>query len=270
MLLATSAWAGDQVFHLTAHGNSSTGVNRLAGVAIGHCKQCHPVRQSPAPMSPVLFTTNDNALCFTCHQATGVAQVYLGQTSYAGSLHATSSAVRWPGPTPPARPAGDAGFCLNCHTPHGARDGQGLVPSLVSFREEALCLSCHDASGPATTNIAAELAKSGAHPTVPTSAVHLAAEGSVSTAFGTGKRHAECTDCHNPHVANASSPLAGTSRLHLLLGALLFRYLLSQFRRHRLHLGNLALNFDMRGVKLFIGHDGRVIDNCGHFNDPLG
>ena len=218
MLLTTSAWAGDQVFHLTAHGNSSTGVNRLASVAIGHCKQCHPVRQTPAPMSPVLFTTNDNALCFTCHQATGVAQVYAGQAPYAASLHATSSAMRWPGPMPPARPAGDAGFCLNCHTPHGARDGQGLVPSLVSFREEALCLSCHDASGPATTNIAAELAKPGAHPTVPTSAVHLAAEGSASTAFGTGKRHAECTDCHNPHVANAASPLAGTSRIQVSNG----------------------------------------------------
>lgn len=218
LVLSANAWAGDQVFHLTAHGNTSTGVNRLVSVATGHCKQCHPVRQSPQLMSPVLFTTNDNALCFTCHASAGVAGVYTGQTPYAASLHATSSAMRWPGPTPVARPAGDEGKCLNCHTPHGARDGQGLVPNLEHFREEALCLSCHDASGPAAANISAELAKSSAHPTVITSAVHLTAEGSASTAFGVGKRHAECTDCHNPHAATAASPLAGTSRIQVTNG----------------------------------------------------
>lgn len=218
VVLAAPALAGDQVFHLTAHGNSSTGVNRLGSVPTGHCMQCHPTRQSPALSSPVLFSTNDNALCFACHAAAGVASVYAGQTAYAASIHATSAAMRWPGPTPLARPAGDAGKCLNCHTPHGARDGQGLVPNLEYFREEALCLSCHDASGPAATNIAAELSKPGAHPTVPTVGVHVTAEGSSSAAFGVGKRHAECTDCHNPHAVTGASRLAGTSRVQVSNG----------------------------------------------------
>lgn len=218
VILAAPAVAGDQVFHLTAHGNTSTGVNRLTSVATGHCMQCHPTRQDPQLASPVLFGANDNTLCFTCHTAPGLAAVYAGQTAYAASSHATSSAMRWPGPTPLARPAGDQGKCLNCHTPHGARDGQGLVPNLEYFREEALCLSCHDASGPAGTNIAAELAKPAAHPTVPTVGVHLASEGSASAAFGVGKRHAECTDCHNPHGVTAGNRLSGTSRIQVSNG----------------------------------------------------
>ena len=217
-LLALPALAGDQVFQLTAHGNPTTGVNRLASLPRGHCKQCHLTRQLPPPMSPVLFTTNDNGLCFTCHVGAGVASVYTGQTAYGASVHATSLTMRWPGPTPPARPAGDQGKCLNCHTAHGARDGQGLVPNLEYVREEALCLACHDASGPAATNIAAEVAKSGGHPTVATTAVHVTAEGSSSAAFGTGRRHAECTDCHNPHAATAAGPLLGTSRIQVTNG----------------------------------------------------
>ncbi len=215
----TAVAGGDQVFHLTKHGNTTTGVNRLASVPTGHCSQCHVPRQSPAPMSPVLFSTNDNALCFTCHAAAGSASVYDGQTAYAASVHSTSAAMRWPGPTPAARPAGDQGKCLNCHTPHGARDGQGLVPNLEYFREEALCLSCHDGSGPATTNLFAEVNKAYAHPTVATSGVHVTAEGSASAAFGTGKRHAECTDCHNPHAVTTLNKLAGVSRIQVTNGA---------------------------------------------------
>lgn len=218
VVLSAPAWAGDQVFHLTRHGNGTTGVNRLTSVATGHCMQCHPTRQSPVPMSPVLFTTNDNTLCFACHAAAGPASVYAGQAAYAASIHATAAAMRWPGPTPLPRPVGDQGKCLNCHTPHGARDGQGLVPNLEYFREEALCLACHDGSGPASTNISAELAKPGAHPVVPVVGVHLTAEGSSSAAFGVSKRHAECTDCHNPHAATAAGPLSGMSRVQVTNG----------------------------------------------------
>jgi predicted CXXCH cytochrome family protein len=219
LLLATPVSAGgDQVFQLTAHGNAATGVNRLSSAPVGHCIQCHPTRQSPAAMSPVLFAANDNGLCFTCHAASGAAGVYAGQTAWVSSVHANAPAMRWPGPTPAARPAGDVGKCLNCHTPHGSRDGQGLVPNLEYFREEALCIACHDASGPANTNILSELSKVSAHPTVPTVGVHVTAEGGTRTAFGVGKRHAECTDCHNPHAATATEKLAGTSRVQVTNG----------------------------------------------------
>ncbi|MEW5740134.1 MAG: cytochrome c3 family protein [Myxococcota bacterium] len=217
--LAAPARAGDQVFHLTKHGSVTSGVNRLPGTPVGHCMQCHPVRQTPVPMSPVLFAPNDNTLCFGCHAAAGPASVYAGQTAYAAGIHASSAAMRWPGPTPPARPAGDAGKCLNCHTPHGARDGAGLVPNLEYVREEALCLACHDGSGPAAANIFAELTKTAGHPTATVSGRHATAEGSSSAAFGAANRHAECTDCHNPHATTSTSALMGASRVAVTNGA---------------------------------------------------
>ncbi|MBL8921231.1 MAG: hypothetical protein JNJ54_20375 [Myxococcaceae bacterium] len=216
---AALAGGGDRVYHLTAHGNSTTGVARLTSAPVGHCQQCHPTRQTPVPPSPVLFTPNDNALCFTCHQAAGRYQVYAGQTAYAGASHQTSMAMRWPGPSPAARPAQDSGKCVNCHTPHGARDGLGLVPNLEFFREEALCLACHDGSGPAATNIAAELTKARAHPVATVAGVHSTAEGVTPASFGTGARHAECSDCHNPHAARGASVLSGTSRVQVTNGA---------------------------------------------------
>lgn len=216
---ASHGGGGDQVFHLTAHGHATTGPSRLSSVPTGHCQQCHPTRQTPAPGSPTLFTANDNGLCFTCHTSAGRNQVYAGQAAFAASSHATSPSMRWPGPVPAARPVGDAGKCVNCHTPHGARDGLGLVPNLEFFREEALCLSCHDGSGPATTNIAAELSKARRHPVVTTAGVHTTAEGINSTAFGVTARHAECSDCHNPHATRGAAPLSGTSRVQVTNGA---------------------------------------------------
>ena len=81
----TAVAGGDQVFHLTRHGNTTTSVNRITSVPTGHCSQCHVPRQSPAPMSPVLFSTNTNALCFTCHAAAGSASAAWMVSSGTGS-----------------------------------------------------------------------------------------------------------------------------------------------------------------------------------------
>lgn len=217
--LPVQAGGGEQIFHLTAHGNSATGVSRLTSVPRGHCQQCHLARQAPLAASPMLFTSNDNGLCFTCHQGAGPKQVFAGETAFTSSSHATATTMRWPGPFPPVRPVGDQGKCINCHTPHGSRDGQGLVPNLEFFREEALCLACHDGSGPATTNIATELTKARAHPVVPISARHQTGEGTTSSAFRGPLRHAECSDCHNPHAARPGAPLVGVSRVQVTNGA---------------------------------------------------
>jgi hypothetical protein len=98
-----------------------------------------------------------------------------------------------------------------------------LIYRQAIAREEALCLNCHDHAtlGPATGgNIKAQVEKWGfvapvqydtaegsGHPVRETSYYDrhdLADEdpGSISSGwFTTGSRHAECTDCHNPHAA---------------------------------------------------------------------
>jgi predicted CXXCH cytochrome family protein len=129
----------------------------------------------------------------------------------------------WPGPTPAARTAGEQGKCLNCHAPHGAQDGLGLIQDLTQVREQSLCLTCHDATGPSVKNILIEVQKRAAHDPVLYTGKHLAGE-SNPAAFAAGtQRHVECTDCHNPHRAvgpdgGAAQILAGASRVRFSPG----------------------------------------------------
>lgn len=220
-LTASLALAGpmDVVFQQTRHGAADGGVSRAgANAPVGHCRNCHDTRTLPQPQPDLLWRANDNQLCFTCHTA-GDGYAYQGPTAFNATAHWTSGTMRWPGPTPAARPAGDQGKCLNCHTPHGVKDGLGLVPVQGFVREEALCLACHDGSGPAKTNVAGELAKAAAHPVTTTTGVHNAREAMAPATFATGKRHAECVDCHNPHAANDGAKLTGVARVAVTNGA---------------------------------------------------
>lgn len=118
------------------------------------------------------------------------------------------------------------GNCAHCHEQHASIEGTEPAPvgggqSYLGFDlEEELCFFCHDANGPASTDIAGEYAKTSKHPQLTNSGVHLAGE-NTAAAFGPGSRHAECTDCHNPHIATArpatndptKGPIIGASGL---------------------------------------------------------
>ncbi len=221
LLVAAPAWAApaDEIYHETAHGDTAGGVARDPVVPVGSCKQCHSGHGLVAtPHRFGLFAAPANDLCFACHDGQGPAGVYQGRTPYLATEHWQSGVMLWPGPVPPARPQGDQGLCLNCHTPHGTRDGLGLVPVQGYVREEALCLACHDASGPAGANIAGQLTKSARHPVSDLAGRHDAGEGLDPAAFTDPRRHAECTDCHNPHAAASGAVLARVSRVSVVNG----------------------------------------------------
>ena len=99
------------------------------------------------------------------------------------------------------------GNCAHCHEQHASLGGSEPNPTggpdvyLGFDLEQDLCLSCHDGS-PASTDIDSQFAKTGKHPRLTTDGIHTAYETSGTDFAGTN-RHAECTDCHNPHVANA-------------------------------------------------------------------
>ncbi len=111
-----------------------------------------------------------------------------------------------------------------------------LIPRQLIAFEEALCLTCHDADGPSTKNIKSEIVKllpaSGAgpygeggsgHPVFDTNQQgifnnstadfggrHNLANEENPTAgswnsYANNTRHVECTDCHNPHVAQSGT-----------------------------------------------------------------
>ncbi len=217
------------VYTQTKHGSASTGVNRTTDWPVGTCEQCHVQHGGGSPNAFALFTANTNALCATagCHSGLSANSIFQGPTPYGTSSHATSTVMVWPGPdatvdpgAPPAKQSGDAGKCVNCHTAHGYRDGTGLIPSQVFSREEKLCIVCHDGS-PAAKNVKVDLVKTYRHPVGTTTGKHDEAENGTPAKYGstpTNNRHAECVDCHNPHLAKADAvpPTAPTASNRLL------------------------------------------------------
>jgi len=198
----------------------------------GDCERCHTMHAGETtPQAFALVGPDDNVLCDNCHTQAYKGGSYGGPLPYSLSAHGSSSAAIWPGPVPPARmETGAAGKCVNCHEPHGVTDILGLVPSLLPVREEGTCLTCHSGS-PASGNVGLQFRKAFRHPTLDVSGRHTGALESDPSDFGVpplNRRHAECEDCHNPHVARtdpllgdpnrASNTLLGVSRVIPLNG----------------------------------------------------
>jgi predicted CXXCH cytochrome family protein len=70
--------------------------------------------------------------------------------------------------------------CFNCHAQGHGSDFEKI---LAEDNEPGLCFNCHDADGPASTDLEGEFAKQFGHPVT-------AASSSI-----------QCLDCHNPHQA---------------------------------------------------------------------
>jgi len=203
------------------------------GPHAGDCERCHTMHaEGTVPEPHALTGPNDNSLCLGCHSTAWEGGSYGGPWLYDGSDHGASPEMVWPGPVPPARvEPGPAGKCLNCHDPHGWRDALGVIPFLGLVREEGQCLACHDGS-PATSNVRNDQLKPYRHPGQDYSDRHTGPTESLPTDFGitpANRRHAECVDCHNPHVARseatlqprpdaASSLLLGVSRIAVFNG----------------------------------------------------
>jgi predicted CXXCH cytochrome family protein len=172
------------------------------------CNSCHdPHKEDNDPVTrKFLVKPNQaSAVCITCHQKIGwnasahnlppdstedsrYTQLQGAHTGYTG--------VRNNG-------------CESCHRPHAPQVAQRLIKQA----EENVCFQCHN--GTVTNrNIQAEFtSKTYKHPVLITPSVHDASETPNSAAYPMPEtslgqaRHAECADCHNSHVANASTAL---------------------------------------------------------------
>lgn len=195
------------------------------------CEGCHTMHgESIDPLPGLLLAPSDNALCVSCHTADWSTKSFPGLALYTGAAHGASPNLVWPGPDPAARAATDAGMCRNCHDPHGYADASGVIPQLLLQREEKLCITCHDGA-PALRNVQSDFSKPYRHPTADLTGRHTSGE-ITPEAFGrtpTNQRHAECEDCHNPHLtrtdafgapagSNASATTLGVSRVLPLNG----------------------------------------------------
>lgn len=186
------------------------------------CSTCHQLHYGPASDGSLARLSSPLALCTDCHA--------LADTSPSPGAHFFTSDVRtlWPGAQygttfPPVTDPGRQGSCANCHQTHGWPDTGAPAqdyPSLLVDGEEKLCNTCHDGS-PVSLDVRAEIVKTYRHPAGDYSGRHTAGEGGAA-AYGAANRHAECSDCHNPHQAkaDASAPVApaASNRLRRVSG----------------------------------------------------
>jgi predicted CXXCH cytochrome family protein len=199
------AEAKNGAFRHTRHGDPMTGAQRRADYPRGSCLQCHDSLHDrhggAASLSndSALFGPNDNDVCFTCHTGPSAGAIFPGSASWSQGAHARSQ---------------DANRCVTCHDPHGNRDRAGVIPSLLSERDSALCIGCHD--GSRGKDIRRELDKPYRHQ--PGRSRHLPGENTPSSFAATASnRHAECADCHNAHRLDSDpappSPPQASNRL---------------------------------------------------------
>jgi predicted CXXCH cytochrome family protein len=104
------------------------------------------------------------------------------------------------------------GKCLNCHDPHGAKDAQGPIPSMLRVREPTLCAACHDGRR-ARKDVAGELRKFSVHPL-------LGAAGSAARPLAPGRIAPACSTCHEPHRARSDPSAQSLGQSPRLDGAL--------------------------------------------------
>ena len=218
------------VYSQTKHGNTTSGVlrssvipNDVSTYPRSHCIHCHEQHgsvngSSYIPFPYLLFNANNNTLCYDCHTNNGSAQIYHGSVNYDLSIHKTSASALWPGPTPVARTGvGNQGLCLNCHNPHGYKDGAFSTPikNMAFAKEENLCLTCHDAGGPAPAakDINTPIAKAAKHPVATYLGVHGIPETTTASFSWTTNKHVECVDCHNPHRVQSTLHTAGVNTI---------------------------------------------------------
>lgn len=100
--------------------------------------------------------------------------------------------------------------CAACHASHTAQ-GPNLLQAAAPMAN--LCFTCHDGSG-ATADVASQYAAAPSNdPTTSSYYQHPATEPSTHTLAsdnefeGVLDRHAQCADCHQPHLSSSTRPI---------------------------------------------------------------
>lgn len=174
---ADDIWDGYEVWTETSHSRLIT--EPASGTRI-RCSVCHDPHGSdiapsivssvlpPAVAATVTAPANDRRLCFACHPA--ALATWPGSATYQTSAHGSTVATvalrgEWPSRdiTPSAAATRSAGECQACHAPMGSADPSGApVPKMLEREGRALCDTCHDADGPAATDLASLAVTAGA------------------------------------------------------------------------------------------------------------
>ncbi|MBI5243770.1 MAG: hypothetical protein HY922_08850 [Elusimicrobia bacterium] len=234
-------YATGGAYSSTEHGgnnvnaNAYTGVNRIATEPTIACAQCHYKHASYSgsstggPYNETLFAANNNAICYnsTCHgvanfHGSALNRIWPGQTTYDLSGHGSSTALYYY----PITGGRQTKLCLQCHDPHGASDStNGVYPRNTNYLEQNGCYSnnstanagCHgNNAGNRPTNakdVYTQVTKTYKHDPALATKIHSSVESQSvnSGAFSGANRHAECVDCHNPHLSKLGTHTPGST-----------------------------------------------------------
>ena len=155
------------------------------------CSTCHDVHNSQGQDGLLLRASSETQVCNGCHT--------LGNAGTAAAHLNTFSGPLWPGGKfgslmPADTDLTHRGGCGTCHEVHGwpnAASPTNNYPHLLADLEENLCYTCHGTNGPAARLVYADFQRAYRHPIVDTDSLRHSG------------RSVECTDCHDPHLAQA-------------------------------------------------------------------
>lgn len=173
------------------------------------CTSCHDphTETTDATTKKFLNQTNANsALCLKCHTPP--------YWSTNPSIHQSSTKTLPTGWSHNGYTSVAANGCENCHKPHSASSTAQLTKAV----EQTTCEGCHKGTtngGITSKNVSNQTggpyAKTYRHPTYQTDLKHTPLNASPVTnsptensmTMSNPNRHAECSDCHNPHSARS-------------------------------------------------------------------
>jgi predicted CXXCH cytochrome family protein len=226
-MLSTCQQCHNQPYEDTRH---EADIRRLSTEPTGDCTHCHDEHASRdgqltqgGPHDYLLFTQNDNSLCYTspCHNSPGDRGIYEGETAYINSHHGNVNESDGLNPTSGKR----LPSCQACHNPHGVEaDGTGEVFSsylvkwaygtgINSSDEELLCFGgssgsgyCHSDNSPYAPQTESSFEGTAtASPGTTGKFMNTHHDISYEDQVYSGAK-IECHDCHNDHATQVSEP----------------------------------------------------------------
>ena len=169
------SFAQTDYYDTSPHGASQSGVFRDNRFERGECSQCHLSHKDITPAQLLLFTENNNNLCYNCHSQKPVAYPaqepdrmpissnypgYFEYNSAGNKISGVENRKRWPGQlvyenngfssegkyfSPhrsdldmPRTDNNSSGMCLNCHNPHGTKNPFDMLDTTYLNIQSAL------------------------------------------------------------------------------------------------------------------------------------